>query len=358
MSISEATSSQFTYLSPNREAYEPGRPILTIILDCYYRLDLVKQSIQSVLDQDYPNVELLLIDNGAHPDVSEYLRHIHENADNTPLIRFSENQFDWDDTEKAIAICWNAALIHAKGDYVAHLAYDDMISANYATRMVGLFIGDGDCVTAAPMPVSIDETGRINGAMGNGNTRGRYTDGIALAMEIIGGGPRTLFSAPGEIFAIKREILMRYGGYDRMFDLSQVLKFSILGSSGFDAEAALYWRHHQGQLNKQAKRKGVIWYASMEKAWLASGVVDLWKERFDAGAVKALLAYKEKQIAATPLNVVRENVRLKNLRGVTSALINMARECPALLGEGLYAAAREAVVIVFGKLSRALRHRG
>src|SRR5207253_2943086 len=74
VSIAEAKQTPFKFEPAVRESYQPDRPVLSVIIDCYYGLDLVKQSVQSVLDQDYPNVELLLVNNGAQPDVAEFIR--------------------------------------------------------------------------------------------------------------------------------------------------------------------------------------------------------------------------------------------------------------------------------------------
>lgn len=359
MSISEARSASFQYLPPVGEAYEAGKPVLSVIVDCYYRLDLVRQSIQSVFDQDYPNVELVLVDNGAQPEVRQHLASVHASSKNTALIRFADNQFAWDDIERAVAICWNAALIHARGEFVCHLSYDDMLSPSYAACMVRLFVDNPECVTAAPMPYSINAAGEISSDryMSDRNKRGRYTDGCSLAFDMIAGSPRKLLLAPGEIFVIRRESLLKLGGYDRINDLSQVLKYAILGVSGFDAGAALYWRHHEGQLNRLAKRKGAIWYASSEKAWADSGIVEIWRQRFDASKVKALLAFKKKALAATPLTVVGENVRQRNPGGVFAALWNMAKECPTLLPRGIYTAVRELLSMLFGRTYRRLKAR-
>jgi len=341
MSISEAKTSDFTFFPAMGERYTQDRPILTVSIDCYYRLELVKQSITSVLLQDYQNVELILIDNGANRDVSEYLEETYKNTTNTSLIKFPVNQFAWDDPEKSV-ICWNAALIHSKGEYNFHLSYDDCISSNFASRMVALFAGNRECVTAAPMPISIDESGEIKpSSLYDRNRRGRYTDGYVLAFDLIQGNPKKLLAAPGGIFVIKRETLLRYGGYDRMSDLSQVLKYAILGVSGFDPEAALYWRHHEGQLNKQAKRNGIIFYAMLERAWNDSGIVNIWNERFSADHIKVLLDFKKRSLRMTVLQVLTENAERLNLRGLLRALFNTAKECPTLLISGFYIVARE-----------------
>ena len=69
----EARASSYNYEPAIFEKYERYKPILSIILSCYYRLDLIRQAVQSVLDQDYKNIELILVDNAAHSDVKKYL---------------------------------------------------------------------------------------------------------------------------------------------------------------------------------------------------------------------------------------------------------------------------------------------
>lgn len=352
MSINEAKTVRFDHFPAKFADFEQGKPIISIIMDCFYGLDLVRQSVQSVLDQDYPNVELILVDNGAQKDVSDYLHQVYASEKNVPLIKFKENQFAWNDTEKSAAVCWNAALIHSGGDFIAHLAYDDLLSKNYASKMVQLFMDNPDCVTAAPMPAGIDGQGKITGSSNAGNSRGRYTDGVQIALDVLRGNPKRLLSAPGEIFAIKRSLLLEHGGFDRMIDLSQTLKYAILGVSGFDPEAFVYWRHHDGQLNKLAKKRGAIFYSSNEAAWHESGIVDIWQKRFDAAEVQLLLAFKKRRAAAGPIGVIRENVSRKNFRGVFFAIVNVARECPHLLLAALYATAAQTFSILLGKFLR------
>ena len=252
-SIDEAKLSNYEYMPSKNEQYIPGQAIVTVIIDCYYKLDLVKQSIQSVLNQDYHNVELLLIDNGAEDLVSDYILKVYEKDKNIALIKFNENQFSWEDTQKVVVICWNAGLLHAKGQIVGHLSYDDMFSHDCISRMARLFIENENCVTAGPLPVSVDIDGNINKEFSNrlkfGNRRPRYIDGKKLALDRINGSPNKYLTAPGGVLFIKKDTLIQCGGFDRASDITQVIKFAIHGDSGFDPKAKLYWRHHSSQLN-------------------------------------------------------------------------------------------------------------
>jgi glycosyltransferase involved in cell wall biosynthesis len=251
--IEESKKSEYTYLPPIQEKYAFNDLIISIVIDCYYGLDLVKQAVRSVLDQDYRNVELVIIDNGAKEDVSEYIYNVYKNYPNIGLIKFKENQFSWDDTVITVVICWNAALLNCKGDIVSHLSYDDMLSYDCCSRMAKLFTDNDNCVTAGPLPVSIDINGNINQEFSNrlkfGNKRPRYIDGKKLALDRINGSPNKYLTAPGGVLFIKKDTLIQCGGFDRASDITQVIKFAIHGDSGFDPKAKLYWRHHSSQLN-------------------------------------------------------------------------------------------------------------
>ena len=126
MSIEEALKVEHQLIRPIKEKYNDGL-IISVILDCFYGLEFVKQSIQSVIDQEYNNVELMLVNNGASKEVTAYLYEIHAKNKNTSLIIFKENQFSWTDREKPVTICWNVALYYSKGEVITHLAYDDML---------------------------------------------------------------------------------------------------------------------------------------------------------------------------------------------------------------------------------------
>lgn len=355
--FNEALSSTYKYNPAIKEDYEKGKPILSVIFSCYHQLNFIKHSLQSIQDQDYQNVELILVDNDAQLDVKEYIHNCYENFTNTALITFEKNQFDWNDVCKEVAVCWNVALIFAKGDYVCHIGHDDLISPNYASSMVNLFLENPECVTAAPMPFSINSAGIVNNPdrLKNLNMRPRYIDGLDVAIDLLEGGPKKLFAAPGEIFVIKRAVMLKHGGYDRIVDISQVLKYAVLGVTGFDSEASLYWRHHDGQLNKQAKLNGAIFYQMTKKGWDQSGIVDLWRQSFDDKTVKLLLAFMKHQIISDVINVLVENIRNKNFNGLVKAGLNILRECPTLLPRAFCVVLFELFSMIFSWTYRRLK---
>jgi glycosyltransferase involved in cell wall biosynthesis len=333
--IEQAKKSDYKYMSPIQEKYNPSELIISIFIDCYYGLDLVKQSIQSVLDQDYQNVELVLVDNGAKEDVSRYLYDIYTKHKNTALIKFKENQFSWEDVEITVVTCWNSAVLHCNGDVVAHLSYDDMLSYDYASRMVKLFSENKNCVTAAPLPVSIDIDGKINKEISEklraANSRSTYINGKKLAIDLLKDNSNSYFSSPGDIMAIKKNLLIQYGGYDRLNDATQVLKFSIHGDSGFDPEAKLFWRHHVSQVNKQQSAKNITLCGRYIDDIKDSGLIALWEELFSEQDVNILNQYIRKTGIRLSFFLVSGSIRRKDAIGFLHSIRNIYHNCPNFL---------------------------
>ena len=353
--IEESKKSEYSYLPPIQEKYAFDDLIISIIIDCYYGLDLVKQSVQSVLNQDYRNIELIIVDNGAKEDVSEYLYSIYKKNTNIGLIKFKENQFSWDDTERIAVICWNAALLNCKGDIVSHLSYDDMLSYDCCSRMAKLFTDNDNCVTAGPLPVSIDINGNINKEFSDrlkfDNRRPRYIDGKKLAIDYVTGNPKKYFSAPGGVLFVRKNIILKTGGFDRSSDITQIIKFSIYGDSGFDPEAKLYWRHHEGQLNKIAKKKGVVWCTELQSVVKNESIIEIWERLFAQDQVKLLRNFIKNSGRQDGSSVAVEALRNKEAIVFFKVIRSIANNCPYFLFYTLRLSLFEVVKMFYEKVS-------
>ena len=354
MSFSESSKVEHQFYPSINEIYDDGM-IISVILDCFYHLEYVKQSIKSVIEQDYNNVELMLIDNGAFDDVSDYLKEIHAKNKNTSLVTYKENQFSWNDRDKAVGICWNAGLIHCKGEIVSHLAYDDMLSTNYASSMIKLFLDNPNCQTAAPLPISINKNGETNPVdyLPN-NNRPRYMSGKDLALDFIKGSPKNFFQAPGEIFVIRKKLLLEYGGFDRGIDLMQILKYTIHGETGFDKNSYVYWRHHENQVNRILTNSGYIWVSFMRKAMVESNIIEIWKENLGEVHARTLKKWFKQKNNRIPVQKLIERLLWKDISGYFAVLFNILKECPWLLPKAIFSSSKFIIVfsakILFNKI--------
>lgn len=230
----------------------------TAIMDTYYRPKMLKQAVDALLRQTHENLEIILIDNGGTLETKEYLHEAESEDSRIRLLHFEENQFSWDDPLKMLDTCLNPALEMATGDYVWYQADDDLISDDYAEKMVALFNEDRECTTAAGLPMSVDVDGNLRdvGPRVN-NFRPRHMPGRELVLKIVR-GDRSLFGAPGSIFTIQRDALVKSGGYHRNLENGHLYGIVPFGVTGFDETAYAYWRYHSGQLHRSMSTRGLI----------------------------------------------------------------------------------------------------
>ena len=235
-----------------------GMRVLTVILDTYYRPALLKEAVEALFRQTYGALEIILVNNGGTPETVEYLHEASKRDQRVKLIHFHENQYSPDDPQKMLDVCLNAGLRAATGDYIWYQADDDLIADDYAEKMVALLEGHPECTTAAGLPVAIDIHGQpMDRGPRLSNFRPRYMPGHVLALDASRGG-RTMFSAPGTIFTIRREVLLKVGGFHRATELSHLYGIVPFGVTGFDETAIFYWRRHEGQMNRQLSARGWI----------------------------------------------------------------------------------------------------
>lgn len=105
--------------------------LLTILIPNYNYGKYIGEAIDSVLAQDYPAIELVIVDDGSSDDSVAKVRdklagcnHLH----GSELITLEQNR------GKLGAI--NAALDRINGDYIITLDADDWLSPNYASRCI------------------------------------------------------------------------------------------------------------------------------------------------------------------------------------------------------------------------------
>jgi glycosyltransferase involved in cell wall biosynthesis len=89
-------------------------PLVSVIMPAYNTARYIREAIDSVLDQDYPSKELIVIDDGSTDGTLEVLRSY---GDRITLIE-QRNQ--------GSAVARNAGLAAARGECIAFLDSDDI----------------------------------------------------------------------------------------------------------------------------------------------------------------------------------------------------------------------------------------
>lgn len=93
-------------------------PVVSVVMPSYNRADLLPQSIASILEQDFDDLELLIVDDGSTDNTTEVLRDIQSQDQRLRHTKLKEN--------RGVGHARNVGSEHVSGRYVAHADSDDM----------------------------------------------------------------------------------------------------------------------------------------------------------------------------------------------------------------------------------------
>ena len=110
-------------------------PRVSIIVPCYNHEKFVKETIQSVIDQDYQNIELIIIDDGSKDSSVKVIEEMIPQCKE----RFARFEFR---TRKNKGICFtlNEALDWCEGEFLTGVASDDTIKSYKTSVQVDFLI--------------------------------------------------------------------------------------------------------------------------------------------------------------------------------------------------------------------------
>lgn len=94
-------------------------PLISVIMPCYNCANFVAESIHSVLSQDYPQIELIIIDDGSTDTTAAVIQTINESR-----IRY------FIQPNSGVSAARNNGLRQAKGEYIAFIDADDIWHAS------------------------------------------------------------------------------------------------------------------------------------------------------------------------------------------------------------------------------------
>lgn len=194
----------------------PYKPLVTVVIASYNHAPYVEASILSVLGQTYPNIELLVIDDGSSDDSVERIRRLQ--ALHGFDLQVQQN--------KGLTRTLNDAIARARGELIAPFGSDDiMLPERLALQVahmtdkpeVGICAGNIELMRADGSPYPEDRQGR------NVPFRRLDFDDMFLERKPYPPAPTLLF---------RREALEKVGGFNpdiRLEDLYIELKITWAG---------------------------------------------------------------------------------------------------------------------------------
>lgn len=132
-----------TNQSTGRQPYDT--PLVSIGIPTFNRSEQLKRSIESALQQDYPNIEVIVSDN-ASPDSTQQLCQRYSETDHRFRAMIQEAPIK--PTENFLAV-----LSESKGKYFMWLGDDDWLDPNYVSVCLEAMTRSNDIVIASGQPL-------------------------------------------------------------------------------------------------------------------------------------------------------------------------------------------------------------
>ena len=129
-----------------------NRSLVTIGIPIYKRLHYLENVLQTVAAQDYPNIDLLVSDNGMNGSkvqqaVDSYYRAPYRYRQNRATVSISQH--------------FNQLIHDARGEYFILLADDDEITPNYVSALVDQLQRYPQASVAISLQETIDDSGKV-----------------------------------------------------------------------------------------------------------------------------------------------------------------------------------------------------
>lgn len=272
--------------------------LVSVVIPNWNGKRFLKDCLESLLKQDYPNLEVIISDNGSTDDSVVYIR------ENFPSVRIVENK-----KNLGFGGGVNAGIRAAKGDYIVILNNDMIFDRRCISELVKAAESDGRIGIVGAMSLDAREPSKIQ------NVDGSRLRGVLEFFELSGkkeyeedrGQYKELIDVEACNGLVKREVFDRIGLYDEgYFFMYEETDF------GYMAKQAGY----RIVINPKAK----IWH-------IGAGTSSSHMLRFQYYAYKGRLRFAMKNlrgwrritfvsvnILAAPLMVLRAAVKLLSRR--------------------------------------------
>jgi glycosyltransferase involved in cell wall biosynthesis len=177
-------------------------PLVSVICLCHNHVAYVRESIQSVWKQSYPNIELIVIDDGSTDGSKDV------------IIEFLKDKgVTFIDLPTSIGNCsaFNKGFFKSSGKYIIDLAADDCLMPERVLKGVNSFIQSDAGVSFCDV-LNIDKEGKALGTHFKRNKKDDLLEKVPegdIYLELI----KHYFISPPSMM-VKQEVLEELGGYD------------------------------------------------------------------------------------------------------------------------------------------------
>lgn len=213
-------------------------PLVSIVVPCYNHESYVQDCIESIIEQSYENIELIIIDDGSR-DASVYKIEALVNKCKERFVRFEFRHR----TNKGLSATLNEAIDWCDGEYLSCIASDDMLLPNKTGIQVNFLENNRDIVAVFGGVKIIDDNNIVINKIKGTNEVYNFKDVILQMATIL---------APTQM--IRLDLVRQVGGYDPKIaieDWYMWLKLTQMGNMYCIRDYFSLYRYHEDNTSKK-----------------------------------------------------------------------------------------------------------
>jgi cellulose synthase/poly-beta-1,6-N-acetylglucosamine synthase-like glycosyltransferase len=269
-------------------------PRATVVVPTCNRPDVLRRTIEALVSLDYPDYELLVVDNTPHLPATAGV--VAGYAASDGRVRYLAER------RRGVAHARNRGLAEARGEIVAFADDDVLVDHGWLRALAAGFVDDQVAgVTGLVMAREFETPAQVwveqYGGFGKGYVRQRFDrSGFETQVD---GGPRRVEAGPGSLYpytpgvfgsganmAFRAHVLRRLGGFDPLLgsgttvrageDIDLLLRVVLGGGVIVYEPAAVVWHRHKPEvraLHRTMYGYGVGLGAVITKTLLADAAV-------------------------------------------------------------------------------------
>ena len=243
-----------------------NRPLVTVAVCTRERPEDIERCIQALLLLDYPNLDLLVVDNAPRTDATE---RVVQRYQSVRYVREPRPGLDW---------ARNRAILECRGEILAYTDDDVVVDPGWVAALVDVFTADPEVmgVTGLVIPHELEtEAQRLfeaYGGFGRGFRRRWYRGAAGRPLAPVHGGTGKF--GTGANMAYRRSMFDRIGGFDPALDVGTCTNgggdldmfFRVLKEGHtlvYEPRAIVRHRHRReyAQLRTQIANNGIGFYS-------------------------------------------------------------------------------------------------
>lgn len=257
-----------------RPSEQTEQPLVTVAVCTRERPDDIDRCIRALLLLDYPNLDLLVVDNAPRTDATEQVVRRYEGV---RYVREPRPGLDW---------ARNRAILECRGEILAYTDDDVVVDPGWVAALARVFTADPEvmAVTGLVIPHELDTDAQrlfeTYGGFGRGFVRRWYRGPAGRPLAPLHGGAGKF--GTGANMAYRRSIFDRIGGFDPALDVGTCTNgggdlemfFRVLKEGHtlvYEPRAIVRHRHRReyAQLRTQIVNNGIGFYSYLVRTALA-----------------------------------------------------------------------------------------